>query len=125
MTKPVWPAGLMSLRRFVLGMTTVFEDTRRSTELLPIFTLPTLEAVHIRGLEVTETEVEGINVLSDFGPLASKSSSARHLCLEDVVGYHAEHAVGNMISACRNLETLVLCSCDMPHNFDWLPSQIT
>lgn len=131
MPQPVWPSSLNSLRQFAIGMPSPRDRGRpilTSKRVLPLFLLPSLETVYMRGLTMTDYEEEkhaasGSSGFRDFSAIPARSSSVQHVCLEAVAGDRVE-PVCNIISACRRLETLVLSSCNLASDFDQIPSMI-
>ena len=130
--EPVWPASLMSLRQVALGLPSADEDgeaTLRSKKILPIFRLPNLETVYIRGLDTRDQGDDDTDALSSshLEILPERSSSVRHVCLDGGSGGFTNDlqlAISNIILASRELETLVLSSCRIEADFDHVTSHL-
>lgn len=123
----MWPSSFASLRQLALGLPTDGQSERDwipGRDILPLFMLPNLEAIYIRGLAVADDEMEAIDASREYDELPTASSPVRHVCIEAAFRDCAEHVIANIIRACGALETLVLSSCDLRYNFDWIPQEL-
>lgn len=125
--QPVWPPSLTSLRQLAIGLP--FPDDRgrailTSKGVLPLFLLPNLETVYIRGLATTEQHFDEAEGRRKCNTIPSDSSSVQNVCLEAIFGIDGVYAICNIIRACRRLETLILSSCEIPCDFDLIPTEL-
>jgi hypothetical protein len=88
----------------------------RIGEVMPLFLLPSLETIYVRGLALDRIESADWR---DEGPrsmlyrLLRDSSNVRNVCLDHTTGRSIKYILDNIIEGCTALETFIMRDCEI------------
>ena len=127
--KDLWLPGFISLRKVSVGAPSQPDPEKtvaRVGEVLPLFLLPNLETVYVRGLTIDGIEARDWATngpRSSLYRLPNNSSSVRNICFDETHRTLVRLIIENIIEACRQLETFVVKSCEIS-NFDGISTRL-